>query len=96
MSETQIVRAAAVQIAPVANPARGDARKATAAATSSGVPSRPSGMRVKSFSFCSGVITSVMAVSMKPGATAFTRTPRGASSLADVFVSPITPAFEAE
>ena len=39
--------------------------------------------------------SAVIWVSMKPGATAFTRTPLGASSLAADFVSPIRPAFAA-
>ena len=36
-----------------------------------------------------------MFVEMKPGATAFTVMPRGASSFAAAFVMPMTPAFEA-
>ena len=37
-----------------------------------------------------------MSVSISPGATALTRIPQWASSRADDFVSPISPAFAAE
>src|SRR5437588_3409 len=40
--------------------------------------------------------TAVMSVSMKPGATALTVTPRPANSSAALRVKPITPALEAE
>jgi hypothetical protein len=36
-----------------------------------------------------------MAVSMKPGALALTRTPRGATSRARLLVKPMMPAFDA-
>ena len=44
---------------------------------------------------CFSDSASVMSVAMNPGATAFAVTPRAASSRAMVFVSPMTPAFEA-
>src|SRR5690606_13660324 len=61
--------------APVMNEASSEHRNATAAATSSGVPSRPSGVLSRRPSRCSSDRAAVMSVVMYPGATALTRTP---------------------
>ena len=71
-----------------------EAKNATAAAISSGLPILPSGMLFKS-----GLLSprfSVMSVWIKPGATALQVMPREASSRATDFVRPMTPAFEAD
>ncbi len=80
---------------PVMYPASSDARNATAAAISRSVPARPSGTWRGHRRFCSSFSTAVIAVSMYPGATAFTVIVRLASSRARLFVSPISPAFDA-
>ncbi len=67
-------------------------RKLTAAATSSGVPTRPSGI---SFSISSSGAACVISVSMRPGATQFTVISRLASSSASAYVAPMMPAFAA-
>ena len=64
----------------------------TAAATSSGRPKRPTGINCFSSS-CGRSL--VISVSMNPGATAFTVTPRAATSCAKAFVAPINAAFAA-
>src|SRR5699024_3509971 len=80
---------------PVIYPARSEARNATVSATSSTRPNFFSGICSVTVVFtCSGS-TSVISVSINPGATAFTVIPLLASSLAMVFVRPITPALEA-
>src|SRR5688572_4538172 len=93
---------------PVTHDARGDARNATTAATSSGVPMRPSGTRFDArspaafrndFHFgpalrCASAVHE--SVSTGPGQTAFTRTPSGASSFASDFVAESRAAFAAE
>src|SRR5262249_35358119 len=80
---------------PVMNPAAGEARKVTTPATSSGVPSRPSGVSARSRSRCSSASSAVMSVLMYPGATAFTRTPRGPHSRARARTMPMRPALAA-
>ena len=70
------------------------ARNATAAAMSSGLPMRPSGIIERRV--LSSPMFSVMSVWMKPGATALQVTLREASSRATDFVRPIRPAFDAE
>src|SRR5437899_12857115 len=72
------------------------ARNATVAATSSGRPRRPSGVR--SFVAAPSLPLSAREVEtwMNPGATAFTRTPWTASSFATARVRPRMPAFAAE
>ena len=80
---------------PVMYVARSDARKATAAATSCGVPSLSSAICLPRPSLASGVIAAVISVSMNPGATAFTRMLREPSSLATDLVSAIRPAVAA-
>ena len=60
---------------------------------SCGVPSRSSGICPDSAARASGVIAAVMSVSMKPGATAFTRMLRDASSFATDLVRPMSPAL---
>ena len=56
---------------------------------------RPSGMRVFSSSLILSESTSVIGVSMKPGAMAFTVMLREAISIAMALVSPIRPALAA-
>ncbi len=48
-----------------------------------------------SLPFCASPSAAVIAVSMKPGATRFTVTPRLATSCASAFVSPASPALAA-
>jgi hypothetical protein len=75
--------------------APGPARKRTTGAMSSGLPSRPSAIcPMSAFRAASGS-SAVMSVSMYPGATALTRTPRPASSLATALVRPMSPALDA-
>src|SRR6185312_8217023 len=76
---------------PVTYEAASEARKRTHAATSSGVPARLAGIAASRSPFRSAV----MSVSIRPGATALTVTPRRATSAATVFVIAIRPAFEA-
>ena len=73
--------------------ASGDIRNATAAATSSGVPTRCAGIafRISSIGTCS----STMSVSISPGATQLTVICRLASSTASALVAPMMPAFAA-
>ena len=59
------------------------------------VPARPRGIISLTLDFISGESASVMAVSMYPGATAFTVMLREATSRAIAMVKPINPAFEA-
>src|ERR1700738_920581 len=82
-------------VVPVIYPACGEARNATACATSSGLPSRPSGICAFSAVCCSSGRLFVMSVSMKPGATQFTVMPRLPISRASARVIPATPAFAA-
>ena len=78
---------------PVANDDWSDSRNMTAATTSSTWPSRPTG-RIAASWFLRSPATptnrSTIGVAMKGGATAFTRTPRPASSNAAVLVNPST------
>ena len=69
-------------------------------ATSSGCPARRSGTCADAASAnCSNgtptrsAVWRVMSVTMKPGATQFTFTLNGPSSIASVFVIPCSPAF---
>src|SRR5215469_5304266 len=80
---------------PVMYPASSLARKTMAEATARGQPMRPNGMRVFKPSFTASESTSVMGVSMKPGATAFTVMFREAISIAMALVNPIRPALAA-
>ena len=82
-------------------PALSDARKATAAATSSGSPRRRIGTaRVSaSISFSpppSAAMPSSSGVRVGPGQTTFAVTPWRATSRATVFVNAITPPFAPE
>ena len=72
-----------------------DARKATAFAMSSGLPKCPSGICAADAFFTSSDNTAVISVSINPGATALTVTPRDASSLAALLVIPMIPALDA-
>jgi hypothetical protein len=80
---------------PVMNSASGEARNRTADAISSGRPSRRINAPSTAFSriFCGN--RAVIGVSTKPGATAFTRIPSRASSVATARVSAMSPPFEA-
>src|SRR6202007_2715188 len=80
---------------PVMYPASSLARNTIATATSRAEPMRPSGMRVFNSSFTLSGSTSVIGVSMKPGATALTVILREAISMAMAFVRPMMPAFAA-
>ena len=71
-------------------------RKATAAAISSAVPNRPSGVAAWMPSWMFSGSVSVSSVSTNPGATAFAVMPREATSRAVALVSPIRPAFADE
>ena len=70
-------------------------RKATAAATSSGVASRPSGTAAASSARRSSGRASVIAVSTGPGATTLAVIERRASSRARARVRPMSPALAA-
>jgi len=78
---------------PAVNPARSEARKATASATSSGSPGRPTGICVACWASSCSVNSEVR---MKAGATALAVTPRAAPVRARDLVRPIRPALEAE
>ena len=70
-----------------------EARKLVNAATSSGLPKRPSGI---SFFNSASSNSLVMSVAMKPGAMALTVTLRAATSCAKALVAPIRAALAAE
>src|SRR5215203_4714369 len=76
---------------PVRYDAPGVARNATTAATSSGVPERPTGVRRP----CSASSEDWDPVAIQPGATALQVTPRPATSTATARVSPTIPALAA-
>src|SRR5215218_4675693 len=80
---------------PVIYDASSEARKHTAAATSSGVPSRPSGICSDQSRFALSTSPRVISVSISPGATTFTVIPREAISRASDLHKPIKPAFDA-
>src|SRR5262245_7563402 len=85
---------------PVMKPASSEQRNPHVAATSSGVPVRPTGIiRAASFSILPMLpLASArrsIGVSIMPGGMQFTVMPWGASSSASAPVSPITPAFDA-
>src|SRR5271157_3190960 len=81
---------------PVMYPASSDARNLTACATSKSLPPWPRGMFFLMLSFNSADRAAVMAVSMNPGATAFTVMLRDPTSRATAMVKPISPAFDDE
>src|ERR1700730_17766302 len=81
---------------PVMKPAAGEHRNATAAATSSALPSRCSGVRLTSSATISSVSeASVSSVRTYPGATALQVMLREPISLAIDLVKPISPALAA-
>src|SRR5579884_439398 len=80
---------------PVIYAASSLARKQTACATSISVPMRPRGISGRRRSRAAGSSAAVMAVSIKPGATALTVIPREATSWATALVRPIKPALAA-
>src|SRR5690242_6256483 len=82
-------------LVPVRNAASSEARNATAAATSSGVPSRRSGVLPATAARPSGLEKiSWKLVPISPGHKALTRMPCGPSSLARPRVKVITAPFE--
>ena len=74
--------------------ASSDTRKHTAAATSSGVPRRPSGICADQ-SPCAVAQARVMSVSISPGATTLTVICRDATSRASALLNPMSPALDA-
>jgi hypothetical protein len=76
---------------PLMYDAPGAERNATAAATSSAVPGRPTGVARPILISCSGE----EAVAIQPGATALTVVPRRPTSTASARVSPVIPALAA-
>jgi hypothetical protein len=82
---------------PVTNPASSDTRNAHAAAMSSGVPSRPTGICRRDCSSMSAGMPEPrsIGVSTRPGATALAVIPCAPTSSASAFVKPITPALAA-
>ena len=77
-------------VSPVMKPAASEARKAISAATSCGVPIRPTGI----IDLIAGGSAVVMAEATGPGATAFTVMPRLATSRARYAVMACTPALD--
>ena len=71
------------------------AKNTAASATSSALPNLLRGIAESICFFISSFNTSVISVSIKPGAIALTVMPRAPSSLATDLVIPITPALEA-
>ena len=74
-----------------------EARNATASATSSGVPMRPAGSERSKAArrISSRRIQSAIGVSISPGQTQLTRTPRGPQSIARLRVNITTAPFDA-
>ena len=87
------------RVCPVTKPFAGAAKKATARATSSGSPMRPTGMDAARRASCSlpeGTIAWYMSVRTGPGATTLTVMPSPASSSAQVRARPSSAALVAE
>src|SRR5215813_8887061 len=81
--------------APVTYEASSEARKAAAAASSSGLARRPIGIAAPNLRISSSVITDPsIGVAVGPGAIAFTLIPSAAWSIASAFVSIATPPLE--
>src|SRR6185437_4893224 len=78
---------------PVTNPARSDAKKAIASATSSGAPSRPIGIARRSASCNRSDCARNSGVSVGPGHTTLAVIPCLAVSRANDLVKAITPPF---
>ena len=74
---------------------RGEARKATALAMSSGAASAPVGCWASRAVRASSDCFATISVATPPGATALTAMPRGKSSIAIARVRPTTAAYEA-
>mmetsp|Transcript_1647 Transcript_1647/g.4802 ORF Transcript_1647/g.4802 Transcript_1647/m.4802 type:complete len:221 (+) Transcript_1647:272-934(+) len=87
---------ATTRVSAVIYDASSDARNATAAAMSNGVPSRPSSVASSFARLASGVPVSAEAklVGTNPGATQFTRMPSPPNSCANAFVRPTTAVLE--
>src|SRR5271166_5085574 len=81
---------------PVMYEERSEAKNNATLATSLGSPARPIGTSATFSSQIRCGIASVIAERIRPGAMAFTRTPRCASSLAAALVMPTIPALAAE
>src|SRR5439155_11164729 len=82
--------------APVENEHSSEDSHATSAATSSGLPTRPIGIFATSMSTVERSICWSSSVPITAGATALTRIPWVATSLASALVSPMTPALAVE
>src|SRR5689334_12663569 len=82
-------------VAPVENEHSADASQAIIAATSSGFPARPMGMRDSAVSMRCGVMVDMSSVSIIAGVMQLTRMPVPASSLPSDLVNAITAAFDA-
>src|SRR5205823_6443711 len=80
---------------PWTKPALPSASRFTTSATSSGLPSRPSGIHASRRDFFSSGTWRYISVSIGPGATQLTLTPWVAISRASARVKPITAAFAA-
>ena len=93
--EEETAEERAARVAELLQAAASESRKATAPATSSGCPTRPSGMAPAIVSRAACVMAAVMSVSMNPGATQLTVMLREASSRASERVNPSVPAFDA-
>ena len=75
-------------VAPVVNPAAGDARYTAAPTSSDNLPNRPIGVRaIASALRASDIFFSLIGVMKKPGAIALMRTPLAAHSAASDCVS---------
>src|SRR5438552_2898055 len=86
------------RVCPVTKRAASDARNRTTSATSSGMPIRLSGVLsivACTRSGCWSMYSFVSGVSMMPGPTALTVTPRGPHSMARLLTRPDRPAFVA-
>ena len=88
---------------PLTYDASAEQRNAITPATSSGWPTRRTGVCAATAAVKSSngtpiraAVCSVIAVAMKPGATELTMIPNGPSSIASVLASPWSPAFAAE
>src|SRR4051794_1951761 len=82
-----------LMVSPLTKDARSLARKTATPAISDGRPSRPRAIVCSILRRASGGMGA--STSIGPGATTFTRRPRGPSSLANDRVRPTSPAFDA-
>ena len=85
-----------VRVCPVIKQALSPAKKATTSATSSTLPTRPSGVSSQIACTSSRVRFLFILVSISPGATQFTRIPEGHTSFASAFAKVICAPLQAE